>query len=139
MGWITRAEYADGMSFDVELQGHRFTIDADEQFGGQNKGPRPKALLLSGLAGCTAMDVVSILTKMKMPYDSFAVEVDADMTDEHPKVYSDIRVRYVFTGADLDRSKIEKAVKLSEERYCGASAMLGKSARITSEIVTNAS
>ena len=137
MGWITRAELTDGMSFDVELEGHHFTIDADEQFGGQDRGPRPKALLLSGLAGCTAMDVVSILGKMKMPYDSFAVEVDADMTDEHPKVYSDIRVRYVFTGSDLDRAKIEKAVKLSEERYCGAIAMLGKSAHITSEIVTN--
>ena len=136
MSYITRAEQAEDLSFDIDLQGHRFTVDADESVGGKDRGPRPKALLLSGLAGCTGMDVASILGKMKMPYDSFAVEVDAETTDEHPKVYESITVRYIFTGSDLDRSKIEKAVNLSQEKYCGVSAMLGKTAAITAHIIT---
>ena len=136
MSYITRAEQAEDLSFDIDLQGHRFTVDADESVGGKDRGPRPKALLLSGLAGCTGMDVASILGKMKMPYDSFAVEVDAETTDEHPKVYKSITVRYIFTGSDLDRSKIEKAVNLSQEKYCGVSAMLGKTAAITAHIIT---
>lgn len=136
MSYITRAVNTEDLAFDVELQGHRFTVDADESVGGKDRGPRPKALLLSGLAGCTGMDVASILGKMKMPYDSFAVEIDAQTTDEHPKVYQSITVRYIFTGDQLDRSKIEKAVNLSQEKYCGVSAMLGKTAEITSEIIT---
>ncbi len=137
MSYITRAENTEDLAFDVELQGHRFTVDADESVGGKDRGPRPKALVLSGLAGCTGMDVASILKKMKMPYDSFAIEIDAETTDEHPKVYSQITVRYLFTGSELDRAKIEKAVNLSQDKYCGVSAMLGKTAEITAEIVIN--
>ena len=83
------------------------------------------------------MDVASILGKMKMPYDSFSIEVDADTTDEHPKVYDRIALRYVFTGSELDEKKIEKAVRLSQEKYCGVTAMLSKTAEIDYEIVTN--
>lgn len=137
MSYITKAEQGDGLSFDVELQGHSFVVDADASVGGQDRGPRPKALLLSGLAGCTGMDVASILGKMKMPYDSFSIEVDADTTDEHPKVYDRIALRYVFTGSELDEKKIEKAVRLSQEKYCGVTAMLSKTAEIDYEIVTN--
>jgi putative redox protein len=136
MAYITRVEHGDDLSFSVELQGHRFTVDSDEAFGGKDRGPRPKALMLSALAGCTGMDVASILGKMKMPYDSFAIEIDATQTDEHPKVYKAITVRYLFKGGELDRGKIEKAVKLSQEKYCGVYAMLSKTAEITTEIVT---
>ncbi|MFW6312478.1 MAG: OsmC family protein [Spirochaetota bacterium] len=136
MSYITRAEHGEDLSFEVDLQGHRFTVDSDESVGGKDRGPRPKGLLLSGLAGCTGMDVASILGKMKMPYDSFAVEVDAETADEHPKVYESITVRYIFTGNELDRSKIEKAVKLSHEKYCAVDAMLGKTATISTEIIT---
>lgn len=139
MSYVTRAEWSEDLSFDVELQGHRFTVDADESVGGKDRGPRPKPLVLSALAGCTGMDVASILNKMKMPYESFAIEIDAHLTDEHPKVYDEITVRYLFTGEELDRSKIEKAVSLSQEKYCGVSAMLGKSATITPQIVLNGS
>jgi len=135
MGYITRIEHAEDLSFNVELQGHTFMVDADEKFGGKNRGPRPKALLLSGLAGCTGMDVASILGKMQMPYDSFAIEVDADTNDEHPIVYTKIRVRYIFTGSEVDRSKIEKAVMLSTTKYCGVHAMLSETAEIETEIV----
>lgn len=137
MSYTTRVEQGEGLSFDVELQGHHFTVDADSSVGGQDRGPRPKALLLSGLAGCTGMDVASILGKMKMPYDSFAVEVDAHTTQEHPKIYDEIRMRYVFTGSDLDEKKIQKAVTLSQDKYCGVNAMLSKSAEISYEIVLN--
>lgn len=139
MSYITRAVHSDGLSFDVELQGHRFAVDADEQFGGKDRGPRPKALLLAGLAGCTGMDVASILGKMKMPYDSFAIEVDASQTDEHPKVYKEISIRYIFTGTELDRDKVQKAVDLSLEKYCGVTAMLSKTAQVRHEIVFNPS
>lgn len=137
MKQVTSVSHTGEMAFEVALDGHTFMIDADESVGGQDKGPRPKALLLSGLAGCTAMDVTSILGKMKIPFDSFTVEIDANLTDEHPKIYDRIHVRYVFTGNEIDRSKVERAVQLSEERYCGASAMLRKAAEITSEIVIN--
>jgi len=132
----THITFKDGMAFDVELEGHTFPIDAAEQFGGRGLGPKPKGLLLSSLAGCTGMDVVSILGKMRMPFDSFAVDVTGELTDEHPKVYHKIHITYRFTGAELDAKKIEKAVRLSQETYCGVTAMLGKTAEITYDIVT---
>ncbi len=129
------ARWRGGMTFDLDLQGHRFTIDAAEESGGSNRGPRPKALLLAGLAGCTGMDVVSLLRKMHMEFDSLAVEVEADTADQHPKVYRAIRIRYLFTGDKLEREKIEKAVELSQTRYCGVSAMLAKAAPISYQII----
>jgi putative redox protein len=137
MATKTTVTWIEGMSFEVELQGHTFTVDADEKFGGRNRGPRPKALLLSGLAGCTGMDVVSLLGKMKVPFDSFRLEVEGRIGEENPKVYTDIVVRYIFTGPSLDREKIEKAVNLSVDKYCGVTAMLGKTARMSHEIVLN--
>jgi putative redox protein len=136
MAYVTRAELKKDMAFDVELHGHTLKVDADPTFGGSDYGPRPKALMLSALAGCTGMDVVSILGKMKMPYDSFAVEVDADTAEEHPKVYTRVLIRYLFTGNEVDRTKIEKAVQLSIEKYCGVAATLQHTAKIDYEIIT---
>jgi putative redox protein len=136
MSYVTRAVNTGGLAFEVELHGHTFWLDGDESVGGSNKGPRPKALLLSGLAGCTGMDVASILGKMKMPYDRLTLEIDAHQTDEHPKVYDKIHIKYIFTGENLDLGKIEKAIKLSQDKYCGVSAMLGETADITYEVVT---
>jgi putative redox protein len=136
MGHKVTAVHTDGLSFQVEQDGHTFTVDADTEFGGKDRGPRPKALLLSGLAGCTGMDVASVLGKMKMPYDKLTIEVSADLTDDHPRVYDRIHLKYIVTGENLDRSKIEKAVALSQEKYCGVSAMLAKAAAIDYEIVT---
>jgi len=135
VSYITRAVHKDDLSFEMDLQGHTFMVDSDEKFGGQDRGPRPKALLLSGLAGCTGMDVASILGKMKMAYDSFAVEVEAEQNDEHPIVYTRIHVKYVFTGDSIDRDKVQKAIDLSQTKYCGVYAMLSKTATISSEIV----
>lgn len=136
-GHETTIVWQGDMAFDVELDGHHFPIDADESVGGRNRGPRPKDLLLSGLAGCTGMDVVALLRNRKMPFDSFSVKVDADSTEEHPKVYSAIRIEYRFTGSQLDAEKIRKAIQLSRERYCGVSAMLAKVAPITHTVFLN--
>ncbi|MDO9576272.1 MAG: OsmC family protein [Candidatus Cloacimonadales bacterium] len=125
------------MAFDAELNGHHFVIDADEKTGGENLGPRPKGLLLSSLAGCTGMDVVSILKKMKIENCVFNLEVTADSTEEHPKTYHTIHLNYIFEGNDLPVDKLKRAVELSETRYCGVSAMLRKAAEIKTRIILN--
>jgi putative redox protein len=135
----TTVTWTEDLAFDVELDGHHFMVDADEEFGGKNRGPKPKALLLSSLAGCTGMDVASLLTKMKMPFDKFSLEVQGELAEEHPKVYTDILIRYIFHGNELNRDKIEKSIKLSLDKYCGVNAMLVKSADIHYEIVLNPS
>ena len=129
MGW------KEAMLFETTLYGHKIILDADEAVGGKDKAPRPKALLLVSLAGCTAMDVISILGKMRVQPEAFRVETDGELTEEHPKYYHKMHLRYVFKGKDLPMDKLEKAVSLSQERYCGVSAMLSKAATITHEIV----
>lgn len=126
--------FNEGMSFEVDVNGHKFMIDADEQVGGKNLGPRPKPLLLAGLGGCTGMDVISILRKMRIEPEFFNVIVSAESTTEHPKFYHKIHIEYQFRGKDLVMEKLEKAVNLSQERYCGVSEMLRKASEITSEI-----
>ncbi len=125
------------MEFDAELNGHHFIIDADASSGGEDKGPRPKGLLLSGLAGCTGMDVVSILKKMKVENYNLTIEIDAEMTQEHPKIYHTIFLDYSFEGKNLPEDKLKRAVELSETKYCGVSAMLRKAAEIKSRILLN--
>lgn len=127
--------WKENMAFEAEIQGFRITLDADAAVGGENRGPKPKALTLVSLAGCTSMDVISILKKMRVEPESFNVEVEGEMTEEHPKYYHSIHMTYIFRGKDLPKDKIEKAVNLSQERYCGVSALLSKGAKITSEIV----
>lgn len=123
------------MSFEADVNGFKLALDADEKVGGQNKGPRPKPLTLASLGGCTGMDVISILKKMRVEPSWFNVEVDGELTEEHPKYYHKIHLTYSFKGANLDREKLEKAVNLSQERYCGVSELLRKGAAITSEII----
>lgn len=118
------------MSFEATVNDHKIMLDADEKVGGQNKGPRPKALTLVSLAGCTGMDVVSILNKMRVIPESFSVDVEGELTEEHPKYYNVITIHYKFKGKDLSREKLEKAIILSQERYCGVTAMLQKAAEI---------
>ncbi|HPW65954.1 MAG TPA: OsmC family protein [Salinivirgaceae bacterium] len=122
------------MSFEGEVNGHKLMLDADLTAGGENKGPRPKPLMLMALAGCTGMDVVSILKKMRVDLDDFNVKVSADLTEEHPMVYSTMHIIYEFKGKNLDLEKINKAVSLSQDRYCGVSAMYKQFAKITHEI-----
>ncbi|MBN2682946.1 MAG: OsmC family protein [Bacteroidales bacterium] len=127
--------WLEAMSFETEINGHKLIIDADETVGGQDKGPRPKPLMLAALAGCTGIDVISILKKMRVNPDYFNVRVVGELTESHPKTYSSMHVIYEFKGENLPMEKLEKAVKLSEEQYCGVSALYKKAITITSEIV----
>lgn len=125
----------EGMFFHGDLQGFDIPVDAAEQFGGQNLGPQPKGLMLTSLVGCTAMDVISMLRKMKSEPEEFSVEAETELTDEHPKVFKSILITYRLKGSGLDKAKVEKAVKLSQEKYCGVSAMLRKAVPIEHKIV----
>ncbi|KAB2813725.1 OsmC family protein [Phaeocystidibacter luteus] len=127
-------DYTDGMSFDGHVDEYSITMDAKDDVGGRGLGPTPKPLLLVSLAGCTGMDVVSLLKKMRQEYDSFQIKVTAEQTDEHPKHYHKIHIDYIFEGSSLDKDKVQKAVDLSQDKYCGVSYMLGKVAKITYEI-----
>ncbi|MGC9366638.1 MAG: OsmC family protein [bacterium] len=125
----------DGMTFKAEIGNHQLTIDAAEKFGGKNLGPSPKELLLPALGGCTGMDVVSILEKMKVTDFALTIEVEAETADEHPKVLNHINIIYTFKGKDLPEDKIHKAVNLSQDKYCGISAMYSKTAKIDYQII----
>ena len=129
-----RVNWLENMAFEAEVNGHKIIIDAAETVGGENRGPRPKPLMLVALAGCTGMDVVSILKKMRVDVDGFNVVVEGDLTEEHTKQFTQMRVVYEFKGKDLPMDKLEKAVNLSEERYCGVSAMYKKAIGISTEI-----
>ena len=124
-----------GMAFVATQDGHTVRLDASSEHGGRNSGPRPKGLVLTGLAGCTGMDVVSILNKMRVAFTRFSVEVSGELTADHPKVFSRIHIRYVLHGPNIARDKVEKAVNLSQEKYCGVAAMLRKVCPITHEII----
>lgn len=123
------------MSFDATVNGHKMVIDATTAVGGQDKGPRPKPLLLLALAGCTGMDVVSILDKMRIKPDDLKISVEGELSEEHPKIYHKIHIEFHFYGKDLPLDKLEKAVGLSQERYCGVTAMLQKASSITHDIL----
>ena len=127
--------WKENMAFEAEINGFKIIIDAEEAVGGENRGPRPKGLTLVSLAGCTGMDVISILKKMRVVPEYFNVEVEGELTDEHPKYYHSIHLRYIFRGKDLPMAKLEKAIILSQDRYCGVSAMLLKSSKLTHEII----
>lgn len=129
-----RINWMENMAFEAEVNGHKIILDAAKSVGGENRGPRPKPLMLVALAGCTGMDVVSILKKMRVKVEAFNVVVEGDLTEEHPKQFSQMRVIYEFKGKDLPMDKLEKAINLSEERYCGVSAMYKKVIGITTKI-----
>ena len=122
------------MQFESTNEGGNLSIDASAEHGGLGKGYRPKSLMLSALAGCTGLDVVSLLKKMRAEVSKFEIEVEANLTDEHPKFYDKVDVIFKFYGQDLKKDKIEKAVKLSEERYCGVMEMFRQFAKVTLEI-----
>lgn len=117
--------------------GYAVRMDSSREAGGTGQGVRPMEMLLLGLGGCTGIDVVSILEKMRMPFDSFQMVLQGERADNHPKIYTQITIRYQFTGSSLDVEKVRRAVSLSQEKYCSASAMLGQSATITAVLEFN--
>ena len=127
--------WKENMAFEADLGGHKSIMDAGEKVGGQNLGPTPKPLLMASLGGCSAMDVISLAKKMRQEVESFEIEMIGDITDEHPMKYEAIKLIYKFKGKDLDIKKLEKAVSLSQDRYCGVSATLKSVVKIEYEIV----
>jgi putative redox protein len=111
--------------------GHAVVMDGAPEHGGRDLGIRPMEMLLLGVGGCTAFDVVSILKKSRQAIVGCEVEVDSDRAEEVPKVFTRIHIHFIVSGNGLDPAKVEKAVNLSAEKYCSASIMLGKMAEIT--------
>jgi putative redox protein len=131
---IIRTEWKGDLAFEADVNGHKVMMDAPVEGGGHNLGAGPKKLMLVALSGCTGMDVVSILKKMRVDIEKCDIEVQGDVTDDNPKQYFKMHVIYEFTGKDLPLDKLEKAVKMSEESYCGVEALYRKAIEVTSEI-----
>jgi putative redox protein len=130
-----RAKWIEGVSFVGESEsGHAIAIDGARESGGRNRGMRPMELVLLGTAACTAYDVVTILNKARQPVADCAVEAQATRADEAPRVFTTIHFRYIVAGRGLDRKHVERAVKLSKEKYCSATQMLAKTAEISFDI-----
>ncbi|MEM6515169.1 MAG: OsmC family protein [Bacteroidota bacterium] len=110
-------------------------MDASIENGGYNSGLSPKAMMLSSLAGCSGLDVVSILKKKKVKFSDFRIDCYGELTDEHPKYYHSVKLEYHFYGEGLDENQIEKAVNLSVEKYCGVMEMFRRFAEVETEIV----
>jgi putative redox protein len=127
--------WAGGLAFDAQVSGHRLRMDASAEAGGEDSGCRPKPLLLAAVAGCTGMDVVSILKKMREPLSWFDIAVGGELTEGEPSYYGAMEIVYRFKASDgLDPAKVEKAVSLSQERYCGVSAQFKLSIPVSHRI-----
>jgi putative redox protein len=129
---INKIKWISGMHMlGQTASGHEITLDGPPDLGGENKGVRPMELLLLGLGGCTTVDVVSTLKKMRQDVEDCQVEIDSTRADEHPKIFTKIHLKFILKGENLDEKKIHKAIELSAEKYCSASIMLGELAEIT--------
>jgi putative redox protein len=132
----TRIKWTEGVTFVAETgSGHALVVDGAPEAGGRNLGPRPMELVLAGTAACTAFDVVWILKKARQPVTDCVVEAEAERAADDPKVFTRIHLTYRVKGEGLKRAQVERAVKLSKEKYCSATLMLAKTAEISFEIV----
>ena len=128
LAWITNA------AFECEIDGHKVKMDAAKDSGGDDLGPRPKKMMLAALAGCTGIDVIMILKKMKVELEAFNVIVEGDVAEEHPKKYTRMKIIYQFKGKDLPMDKLERAISLSQDKYCSVSAVYRKVLPLDHEI-----
>jgi putative redox protein len=127
-----KAKWTEGMQFVARADsGHAIVMDTVPQVGGMDTSIRPMELLLVGLAGCTGMDVISILRKMRVEFDNFEVLVKAEKAPQHPKVYTKIDLEYLIWGKEIPEDMYKKAINLSQEKYCSASVMLGRTAQLS--------
>lgn len=129
-------KWIDNVQFVAETgSGHAIVIDGAPEYGGRNIGPRPMELVLAGAASCTAFDVVLMLNKSRQKFSSLHVDADAERAEVDPKVFTAIKLTFRLNGKGLDPAAVERAVRLSKEKYCSATAMLGMTAKIITEIV----
>jgi len=132
----TRVKWLDHMSFVGEsASGHSVVMDGPEDSGGRNLGIRPMEMLLLGMGGCSSFDVVSMLKKGRQDMTSCEVEIEAQRADAEPKVFTKIHMHFIIKGRDISDAKVKKAVSLSADKYCSASIMLGKTAKVTHDYV----
>lgn len=131
-----RIKWIEGVAFMGESgSGHGLVMDGALDDGGKNRGPRPMEMLLLGLGGCTAYDVITILRKGRHEVEDCVVEIEASRADSPPKVFTRIHLKYRVKGASLPLKAVERAVHLSAEKYCSASIMLGETAALTHEVI----
>ena len=128
-------KFNEGRAFTSSINEHTILTDAGIDDGGENKGPGPKRLMLVSLAGCTGIDIASILHKMKVTFSDLSIDTEATLTSEVPKTYNHVKLTYKIKIAEEDRPKMEKAVHLSEDKYCGVMAMFRAFAKIETEII----
>jgi putative redox protein len=127
-----RVEWKDEASFLAESgSGHTVLMDGPPEAGGKNSGPRPMEMLLMGTGGCAAFDVVMILKKSRQEISDCVVEIEAERAAQEPKVFTRIHFHFILTGKTLNSAQVERAIKLSAEKYCSASIMLAKTAQLT--------
>lgn len=126
--------WKQNLAFECEMDGHHLIVDASREGGGDDLGPRPKKLMLTALAGCTGVDVMMILQKMRIHPEAFHVIVEGDLTEEPPRHYHQMKIIYQFKGKELPLAKLQKAIKLSEEKYCGVMASYRLAMNISMEI-----
>lgn len=122
------------MAFESEFDGHHVALNGASGPDGKRLGFSPKALLLSGLAGCSGIDVVEMLNKMRVPFDHLEIVAEADQTDDHPRVFKDIHIEYKVRASAEYLDKIRRAVDLSIDKYCGVAAMLNKNSTIVPRV-----
>ncbi|KAB2909773.1 MAG: OsmC family protein [Ignavibacteriales bacterium] len=122
----------NGISFAGRTDSnHWITMDGPEDFGGNNAGIRPKELMLLAIAGCTGSDVVSILQKKRVNVRTFEIKISADQTDDHPKVFTALHIEYIFKGKDIKEADVQRAIELSQTKYCGVTKMYEKAMTVT--------
>ncbi|QRN85917.1 OsmC family protein [Clostridia bacterium] len=129
-----KTEWLGDMAFEMDIGGHKVRMDSSAEFGGEDSGPRPKPLILAGMTGCTGMDVVSILKKMKEPVDYFNMKVETELTTEHPYTYTKVHLIYRIGGKGLNHDNVNKACRLSREKYCGGIALVEKAVDFSYEV-----
>ena len=133
---LITTKWLGNMAFESNNpSGLNLIMDAGPENGGEGKGFRPKALMLSSLAGCSGLDVAMLIKKMKLDVEEFSIETSANLTDEHPKYYDAVTIEYHFWGSNLNEKKLQRAVDLSVEKYCGVMEMFRKFANVKTETI----
>ena len=136
MSTTAKIAWVDGALFVAEGgSGHSFTMDGAPDVGGRNLAARPMEVVLMGLGGCTAIDVVSMLKKQRQDIEGVEVSLVGERAGDHPMVYTEVKVVYTVRCRKLSRALVERAVNLSDEKYCSATAMFKKTAKVTHEVV----
>ena len=130
-----KARWLNDLAFEAEVDGHKLYMDTSLEHGGKNTGPRPKPLMMVALAGCTGMDVAAILKKMREDIEELTIEVEGDVSEDHPKRFEGMKIIFRVKGKGVSRKNVEKAVNLSSTKYCGVSANYVKAFPISHEII----